>query len=118
MTTTEDSREFFDRLAAFHERLVEELAPQLVEKPELAEVITERLEKIRDELEDNALQTAPPPDGGLAQLIGLGDAAADETAKAILTEAFPDRTIEQIAIDGIASGGGSIHCATQQEPEI
>lgn len=46
----------------------------------------------------------------------FGDAEADQNAKEILAEAFPDRVIEQLAIDGIASGGGSIHCATQQEP--
>lgn len=43
------------------------------------------------------------------------DKAADEKAKALLSQLFPDRVIEQIAIDSIASGGGSIHCATQQE---
>lgn len=48
----------------------------------------------------------------------FGDRTADRNAKKILAQAFPDRTIEQIAIDGIASGGGSIHCATQQEPKI
>jgi agmatine deiminase len=48
----------------------------------------------------------------------FGDRAADAQAKAILAEVFPDRTIEQIAIDGIAAGGGSIHCATQQEPDL
>ncbi len=46
----------------------------------------------------------------------FGDKKADQHAKNILAKAFPNRTIEQIAIDGIASGGGSIHCATQQEP--
>jgi len=46
----------------------------------------------------------------------FGDKSADEAAKAKLAALFPDRHIEQIAIDGIASGGGSIHCATQQEP--
>ncbi len=46
----------------------------------------------------------------------FGDAHADLAAKQALQRAFPDRTIEQIAIDGIAAGGGSIHCATQQEP--
>lgn len=46
----------------------------------------------------------------------FGDAKADKKAKQQIAAAFPDRTIEQIAIDGIASGGGSIHCATQQEP--
>lgn len=47
----------------------------------------------------------------------FGDKQADNTAKKKLAKLFPDRTIEQIAINGIASGGGSIHCATQQEPE-
>lgn len=46
----------------------------------------------------------------------FGDPEMDQNAKEILAELFPDRVIEQLAIDGIASGGGSIHCATQQEP--
>ena len=46
----------------------------------------------------------------------FGDAEADAQAKQILQRAFPDRVVEQISIDGIAAGGGSIHCATQQQP--
>ena len=45
----------------------------------------------------------------------FGDARADAAAKDALQQAYPDRVIEAIAIDGIAAGGGSIHCATQQE---
>ncbi|WP_445361632.1 agmatine/peptidylarginine deiminase [Microbulbifer sp. EKSA005] len=45
----------------------------------------------------------------------FGDKNADAKARAILQEAFPNHNIEQIAIDGIASGGGSVHCSTQQE---
>jgi agmatine deiminase len=48
----------------------------------------------------------------------FGDAHADRAAKQALQKAFPSRVIEQIAIDGIAAGGGSIHCATQQEPML
>jgi agmatine deiminase len=48
----------------------------------------------------------------------FGDKAADKAAKVKIAKAFPKHTIEQIAIDGIASGGGSIHCATQQEPKV
>lgn len=48
----------------------------------------------------------------------FGDKKADAKAREVLEQAFPDRVIEQIAIDGIASGGGSIHCATQQEIKI
>ncbi len=45
----------------------------------------------------------------------FGDAKADAVAKASLQRAFPGRVIEQLNVDGIAAGGGSIHCATQQE---
>jgi len=45
----------------------------------------------------------------------FGDKETDENAFEILQKQFPNRVIEQIAINGIASGGGSIHCATQQE---
>ena len=45
----------------------------------------------------------------------FGDEKTDQTAKTKLEKVFPDHHIEQISIDGIASGGGSIHCATQQE---
>lgn len=47
----------------------------------------------------------------------FGDKRADLTARDALRKAFPDREIVQINIDGIAAGGGSIHCATQQEPK-
>ena len=53
---------------------------------------------------------------GAVILQEFGDATTDQAAKKILQDVFPERVIEQIAIDGIAAGGGSIHCATQQEP--
>lgn len=43
----------------------------------------------------------------------FGDRNADEKARTVLQGAFPNHAIEQIAIDGIASGGGSVHCSTQ-----
>ena len=48
----------------------------------------------------------------------FGDIEADRAAREALQRAFPDRAIEQISLDGIAAGGGSIHCATQQEPRL
>jgi agmatine deiminase len=41
---------------------------------------------------------------------------ADERSKAVYQKLFPDRTIVQLTIDGIAVGGGGIHCITQQQP--
>ncbi|MDD5395394.1 MAG: agmatine deiminase family protein [Thiothrix sp.] len=48
----------------------------------------------------------------------FGDAKADKAAHDTLQKLFPDRDIVQIAIDGVAAGGGGIHCTTQQEPAV
>ncbi|MGQ0576262.1 MAG: agmatine deiminase family protein [Pseudonocardia sp.] len=46
----------------------------------------------------------------------FGDPDADAAAAATLRRLFPGREVVQIAIDGIAAGGGGIHCTTQQQP--
>jgi agmatine deiminase len=46
----------------------------------------------------------------------FGDPKADLTARRTLERLFPERKVVQINIDGIAAGGGGIHCTTQQEP--
>ena len=48
----------------------------------------------------------------------FGDSQADAAAKQQLNRLFPGRDIVQINIDGIAAGGGGIHCTTQQEPMV
>jgi agmatine deiminase len=49
---------------------------------------------------------------------GYGDAGADSAARAAIQKSYPERTIEVLNLDGIAAGGGTIHCVTQQEPAI
>lgn len=46
----------------------------------------------------------------------FGDKQADNRAKSTLQRLYPDRDVVLLDIDGIAAGGGGIHCATQQEP--
>jgi agmatine deiminase len=41
---------------------------------------------------------------------------ADERAGAVLESCFPDRKIIQVDVKGLATGGGGIHCITQQQP--
>jgi agmatine deiminase len=48
-------------------------------------------------------------------MAGFGDAAADALAYNQLKMQYPLRTIIQITTDGLANGGGTIHCATQQQ---
>ena len=45
-----------------------------------------------------------------------GDRDSDELAYRMLSQAYPDRKVVQVRVDALAGGGGSIHCATQQEP--
>ncbi len=46
----------------------------------------------------------------------FGDTKADAAARNALQRAFAGRKVVQLKLDGIAAGGGSIHCATLQEP--
>jgi agmatine deiminase len=47
----------------------------------------------------------------------FGDASADGATQEKLKALFPNHDIVPINIDGIAAGGGGIHCTTQQEPK-
>ncbi|MER7000301.1 agmatine deiminase family protein [Streptomyces sp. NPDC000410] len=46
----------------------------------------------------------------------FGDRKADDRARGILQEHFPEREMVQVQIDTIASGGGGIHCSTHDQP--
>ncbi|MER5878351.1 agmatine deiminase family protein [Streptomyces sp. NPDC001910] len=48
----------------------------------------------------------------------FGDTSADRAAKATLARLYPGRVIEQLAIDSLGTGGGGIHCVTQQQPAV
>ncbi|WP_088158351.1 agmatine deiminase family protein [Achromobacter xylosoxidans] len=46
----------------------------------------------------------------------FGDAEADAKARDLLARLYPGRKVVQLDIDAIASGGGGIHCVTNQLP--
>ncbi len=48
----------------------------------------------------------------------FGDARADAAARQTLSATFPGRAIEQLNIDNLGTGGGGIHCVTQQQPRV
>jgi agmatine deiminase len=41
---------------------------------------------------------------------------SDERARTVVASCFPGRKIVQVDIMGVATGGGGIHCITQQQP--
>jgi agmatine deiminase len=46
----------------------------------------------------------------------FGDSKADRNTRDILADLFPGRDVIQLNVDGVAAGGGGIHCTTQQQP--
>lgn len=54
------------------------------------------------------------PNGGV--VMPKYNLPADARARKVYEKLYPERRIVQINIDDIASGGGGIHCITQQQP--
>ena len=49
---------------------------------------------------------------------GFGEPAADAQARALLTEAYPARTVVTVDARPLFDRGGGIHCITQQQPAV
>jgi hypothetical protein len=79
-TTQYDQRN--DRVAALLQNTIEALGPELVANPQLAEVLNRMVDNRLSQ--DDAAQTGrpQPADGGLADLIGLGDSAPSDLGAA------------------------------------
>lgn len=48
----------------------------------------------------------------------FGDRNADEHARSVLSELYPDREVVMLNTDPVGAFGGGIHCATQQQPKL
>lgn len=51
-----------------------------------------------------------------AVIVPVFEDYADDTAKKLIGQAFPDRTLVPIDASVLLQGGGGIHCVTQQQP--
>ncbi|MBV8370667.1 MAG: hypothetical protein JO036_17280 [Candidatus Eremiobacteraeota bacterium] len=69
MPTTRDYDQLNDRVASLLQNTIDQLGPQLVENPQLAEVLNRYIDEQVGKYTNGA---SDPPDGGLADLIGLG----------------------------------------------
>ena len=55
---------------------------------------------------------------GLVVMPWFGDKYSDDAARATVEDCFPGRRVVQLRMDAIATGGGGIHCITQQQPAV
>ncbi|MEH1852130.1 MAG: hypothetical protein V7L11_10680 [Nostoc sp.] len=78
MPNTRDYDQRNDRIAALLQNTIEQLGPELVANPQLAEVLNRMVDDQVRKFEETQNGKAQPSDGGLADLIGLGkDAPKD-----------------------------------------
>jgi hypothetical protein len=102
MTTTGENQSLLDRIAALKETLVDQLGPQLIQNPQLADALTQRIEDMLAQAIAANAAVPIPADGGLADLIGLGKDAAKGIDETRLPQGVEDYD-EQVASDRILS---------------
>ncbi|MGP4047382.1 hypothetical protein [Streptomyces sp. 2A115] len=88
MANEQDYQAFLDRIAALRETVTDRLSAQLVADPQLADVLTKQIDDLLQSAVRTDLAEKPPPDKGLAQLVGIGDQAADSLGQTRLPQAI------------------------------
>lgn len=100
MSKNGENHSLQDRLAALKETLVDQLGPQLVQNPQLADVLTQQIEDMLARVTLEEMKAPAPPDGGFAELIGIGDEAASKVSETRLPQDVEGYD-EQVASDRI-----------------
>lgn len=78
MATEKDYQGLYDRIAALREQVTSKLSADLIANPQLADALTKQIDDLLSSVVDADAKVPPPPDKGLAALIGVGpDAAKD-----------------------------------------
>jgi hypothetical protein len=81
MATEQEHQNIIDRIAALRETLTNRLAPDLIQNPQLADVLVKQVDEMLSAVVEAESRAPAPPDKGLAQLIGVGPDAASELGK-------------------------------------
>lgn len=81
MANEQDYQSLFDRIAALREAMTARFSGDLISNPALADALKQQVDDIFNSVVKQDMAAAPPPDKGLAQLIGVGPEAADKFGK-------------------------------------
>ena len=76
MTTTQRVQNQEQQLGELAQQLADRLAPRLIANPELATQIVDRIDTLFDAAIQENENLPRPADGGLANLVGIGDESA------------------------------------------
>lgn len=78
MATEKDYQGLFDRIAALRDTVTSRLGSELISNPQLADALTKQIDDMLSSVVNADAAAPPPPDKGLAQLVGIGPEAASE----------------------------------------
>lgn len=78
MATNRSYQELLDRIAALREQVAGRLSSDLISNPQLADALLSQINDLYESQISADAASAPPPDKGLAQLVGVGPEAAGE----------------------------------------
>lgn len=81
MAKEQEYQNLFERVAALREQVTNNLSSDLIQNPQLADTIIKQIDDLYQSVVVADAATPPPPDKGLAELIGIGSEAADEFGK-------------------------------------
>lgn len=104
MPTERDYQKLYDQMAALRETLTNEMAPDLLQNPQLADVLKKLIDDRMAAVISAENAAPPPPDGGLASLAGVGD----ETSKTLGDNRIPhgvEQYDENVASERIVAVG-------------
>jgi hypothetical protein len=88
MATEQDYQAFLDRVAALEETVADRLSSRLVTDPQLADVLVKQIDDLLQKAVDADMAVPPPPDKGLAQLVGVGPEAASALGQTRIPQAI------------------------------
>lgn len=77
-----DYQSILDRIAALRDTVTDRLSSDLIGNPQLAEALAKQIDDMYQAVVEADTKAPPPPDKGLAELIGIGPEAATEFTRA------------------------------------
>lgn len=78
MASEKDYQSLYDRIAALRDKVASNLSGELIANPQLADTITKQIDDMLQSVVDADSKAPPPPDKGLAALVGVGPEAAKD----------------------------------------
>jgi hypothetical protein len=78
MATERDYQHLFDRLGALRQTVTDRLAGDLIQNPQLADLLVKQIDELFASTVEADNKVPPPPDRGLAGLAGIGPQAAQD----------------------------------------